>query len=376
MKSLDKRGWALATTLGLLGIAAIVFLATGTLGSGGGSHSRGGALALTAHNTAAGGGAGTTTGTTTGAGARPSSPARTAAAKTGGAAAAAARTGRHAEGATNDQSTATVTTGGVGGHHRSARGGAMPSAHGQVASLPPAKPAKAGVAGGGGLSVSPGVFEHTASPGGVGSIEISNTTSTAMAVKVALRPWLQSPSGEVSPNRTGTLPEVLAGASSFTLAPDSTQGLPITLTRTPSAGSRYGAIEVTGTPPGKATTSVKLAYRLISSLRLDAPTSAQSFHARAGRLVQQGSVGHGTLLLAVRNTGNTIVPIGGAVSLSGEGHSLSANATAKTVVPGQTVNMPLTELTSALSRGRYTVTVRLTQGGHSLGTVKRTITLR
>lgn len=53
----------------------------------------------------------------------------------------------------------------------------------------------------GGLSISPGIFEHVANPGSVGSIKISNTTGKSMAVRVALRPWLQSRSGEVSPNR-------------------------------------------------------------------------------------------------------------------------------------------------------------------------------
>ena len=148
------------------------------------------------------------------------------------------------------------------------------------------------------------------------------------------------------------------------------------MTRTPPGRSQYGAIEVTGTPSGRAGNGIKIAYRLVSSLRLDAPKGAQSFHARARGLVEQGSAKHGTLLLAVRNTGNTIVPIGGRVRISGSGHSLSANARAKTIVPGATVNVPLTELLGSLPRGRYTVTVSLSQGGHGLGTVTRTIGLR
>jgi hypothetical protein len=232
------------------------------------------------------------------------------------------------------------------------------------------------LAAGGGLSVSPGIFEHTASPGDVGSLKISNTTGKPMAVKVALRPWVQSPSGEVSPNRGGTLGELRLSASSFTLGVGSSQSIGVSLTRTPAGRSLYGAVEVTGTPSGRATNGVKIAYRLVCSLRLDAPAGAQSFRASAGGLIEQGSVKQGTLLLAVHNTGNTIAPIGGTVRISGSGRSLSANATAKVIVPGATVNVPLVQLLGSLSRGRYTVTVGLSQRGHGLGTVTRTIELR
>jgi hypothetical protein len=234
----------------------------------------------------------------------------------------------------------------------------------------------AGLAASGGLSISPGIFEHVASHGSVGSIEISNTTHTSIAVSVALRPWLQARSGEVSPNRRATLSDVRLSASSFMLGAGASRMVGVSLTRTPTGRSQYGAIEVTGAPPGRAAKGIKLAYRLVSSLRLDAPSGAQSFRARGGGLVEQGSAKHGTLLLAVQNTGNTIVPIGGIVSISGEGHSLRADATAKTIVPGGSVNVPLVQLLGSLPRGRYTVTVRLSQGGHAIGTVTRTIGLR
>lgn len=233
------------------------------------------------------------------------------------------------------------------------------------------------LASGGSLSVSPGIFERVANPGNAGSITISNTTSKSMAVTVAPRPWLQSRGGEVSPNRRTTLGEVGLSASSFTLAAGSSRAVAVSLTRTPPGGSQYGAIEVTGIPSGGAGGSpIKLAYRLVSSLRLDAPGGAQSFRAHGGGLIEQGTVRHGTLLLAVRNTGNTIAPVAGKARISGQGHSLSANATAKVIVPGATVNVPLAELLGSLPKGRYTVSVALSQGGHNLGTVNRTIKLR
>ncbi len=236
--------------------------------------------------------------------------------------------------------------------------------------------ASASLAAGGGLSVSPGIFEHVANRGSVGSIEISNTTRTSMTVSVALRPWLQGRSGEVSPNRRATLSEVRLSASSFTLGAGSSRTVGMSLTRTPPGHSQYGAIEVVGRPPGHIGKGINFAYRLVSSLRLDAPVGAQSFHVQAGGLIEQGSARHGTLLLTVSNTGNTIVPISGTALISGQGRSLHATARTKAIVPGQIVNVPLAELLGSLSAGRYTVTVSLSQGGHGLGTVTRTIALR
>jgi hypothetical protein len=222
----------------------------------------------------------------------------------------------------------------------------------------------------GGLSISPGIFEHVAKRGSVGAIKISNTTATPMTVKVALRPWLQARSGEVSPNRRRTLHGVRLSARSFTLAGNSSKTVGVELARMPRRRSQYGAIEVIGGPHGKAT-GIKIAYRLVSSLRLDSPPGRRKLRVRPGRLIEQGSVKQGTLLLAVRNTGNTIIPIGGAIRISGNGRSLRANATAKTIVPGATVNVPLTQLLGSLPRGHYRVLVRLTEGGRHVGKVNR-----
>jgi hypothetical protein len=229
---------------------------------------------------------------------------------------------------------------------------------------------------GGGLSVSPGIFEHLATRGHLGVLQISNTTAGAMAISVALRPWLQARSGEVSPNRRATLGGVGAGPRSFTLGAGATRSVGLSLSHTPSQRSLYGAIEVIGQPRRRVSHGLNVAYRVVSSLRLDAPRGAQAFRAQAGGLVEQGSTRHGTLLLAVRNTGNTIVPIGGTALISGPGRSLRATAGAKAIVPGQTVNVPLTQLLGSLPAGRYTVSVHLSQGGHGIGTVTRAIELR
>lgn len=229
---------------------------------------------------------------------------------------------------------------------------------------------------GGGLSVSPGIFERLATRGRLGVIQISNTTARAMAISVALRPWLQAPSGEVSPNRRATLGQVGVGSRSFTLSAGATRSVSLSLSRIPSQHSLYGAVEVIGLPRAQVSQGLRVAYRVVSSLRLDSPKNAQAFRAQAGGLVEQGSSRHGTLLLAVRNTGNTIAPIGGTALISGPGRSLRATASAKAIVPGQAVNVPLAELLGSLPAGRYTVTVHLKQGKHDIGTVTRTIRLR
>lgn len=228
----------------------------------------------------------------------------------------------------------------------------------------------------GGLSISPGIFEHVATRGDLGSVQISNTTGGSMSVQIALRPWLQALNGEVAPNRHATLGGVGASPRSFTLGAGATQTVHFSLSRTPSQRSLYGGIELIGLPSGRAKQGVNVAYRVVSSLRLDPPKGQQRFHAAAGGLLEQGTIGHGTLLMAVRNTGNTIAPIGGSVLISGSGHSLRASAREKAIVPGQTVNLPLSELPGSLPRGLYTVSVRLSQGGHGIGTVTRTIKLR
>jgi hypothetical protein len=229
---------------------------------------------------------------------------------------------------------------------------------------------------GGGLSVSPGIFEHPAVRGRLGVVQISNTTSGAMTVGVALRPWVQARSGEVSANRRATLDGIGMSPHSFTLGAGAARSVGLVLSRTPVQRSLYGAVEVTGLPHGRVSGGLRVGYRLVSSLRLDPPKGAQVFRAQAGGLVEQGSARHGTLLLAVRNTGNTIVPIGGTALIGGPGRSLRANASPRAIVPGQTVNVPLAELSGSLPAGHYRVAVRLSQGGHSIGTLTRTIALR
>ena len=144
----------------------------------------------------------------------------------------------------------------------------------------------------------------------------------------------------------------------------------------PASRSLYGAVEVTGAPRYRGGKGIKVAYRLVTSLRLYPPAPARRYRARPRRLFEHGSTRHGALFLAVKNAGNTIDPIGGRVRISGHSHTLSGIVAPKTILPGATVNLRLTRLRGTLPRGRYRVGVRLTQAGHRAGGLRRGIRLR
>lgn len=228
----------------------------------------------------------------------------------------------------------------------------------------------------GGLSITPGILEHAARPGGIGAVKIANTTAKPMKIGLAVRPWLQSRSGAVVPNRRRVLGKVAPSRGSFGLRPGATRTVPLSLARLPANGSLYGAIEVTGTPRNRRGEGVRVAYRLVTSLRLYPPPAARRFGARAGRLLQNGTTRNGALFLAVKNAGNTIDPIGARVRIAGRGHTLRVEAAPKTILPGATVNLRLARLSGSLPRGRYAVTVGLTQAGQGIGTVRRGVRLR
>jgi len=171
--------------------------------------------------------------------------------------------------------------------------------------------------------------------------------------------------GKLSPSR-----------KSFWLAPGATKALGLRLASRPKGGSLYGAVEVTGAPRYRGAKGIKVAYRLITSLRLFPPASARRYRAKPRRLFEHGSARHGALFLAVKNAGNTIDPIEGRVRISGHNHTLSGIVSPQTILPGATVNMRLTRLRGTLPAGRYRVGVRLTQAGQRVGGLRQGIRLR
>jgi hypothetical protein len=220
----------------------------------------------------------------------------------------------------------------------------------------------------GGLSVTPGILEHVAQSGGIGALTVSNTSSRPMKVSLAARPWVQSRSGSVVANRRGVLGNVRVSRRSLRLAAGATRTVGLSLARRPRGRSLYGAIEATGVPRGRSRgTGVRVAYRLVTSLRLYPPPGARRYSARPKRLFQHGSIRRGGLFLAVKNAGNTIDPIGGRVHITGNNHTLSGVIASKSILPGATVNLRLASLRGSLPRGRYRVGGILTQAGQKAG---------
>jgi len=228
----------------------------------------------------------------------------------------------------------------------------------------------------GGLSVNPGILEAAARPGSLGALKVSNTTSRPMKVRLAMRPWRQARSGSVTPNPRKVLGKLRPARKRFWLAPGATRALGLRLASRPRNRSLYGAVEVTGAPKYRGAKGVKVAYRLVTSLRLFPPARARRYRAKPRRLFEHGTVRRGALFLAVKNAGNTIDPIGGRVRISGHGRTLSGIVSPQTILPGATVNLRLARLRGTLPRGRYRVGVRLTQAGHRAGGLRRGIRLR
>lgn len=230
--------------------------------------------------------------------------------------------------------------------------------------------------GGGGLSVSPALVEHTAVQGRVGAVRVGNNSGVPVNVSVTAHPWRQSANGAAVPDTRSGLHQVGLSASSFSLPPGGSKVVSVSISRTPRSGSLYGNVDVTGIPQKRSSGSglVRLGYRLIVSLRLN-PLHPK-FSARAGGVLVSGNARHGAVALAVRNTGNTLDAIGGSFTLSGGRGTLRGPIAPVRIVPGNSVNVPILNLVGSLPSGGYQAVLTLTQAGHSLLTTKRSFTVR
>jgi hypothetical protein len=222
----------------------------------------------------------------------------------------------------------------------------------------------------GGLSISPAVIEHQATPGSVGQIRVNNATNRTMSVRVRVRPWIQARSGAVETNPRKTLSQVRLGTTSFSLAPGSARTVTATLLKRPSGGSLYGAIEVIGTPKGGATNGIRARYRLLGSLRLNPATAQRRFRVRVGAAAATGS----GVTVAVRNAGNTVEPISGAARITSASGTLRSELAGTRILPGAVVDLQLHK--GRLRAGSYTAAVTLRQGGRTIATVMRTFRVR
>ncbi|MFT4036282.1 MAG: hypothetical protein QM679_11980 [Patulibacter sp.] len=223
----------------------------------------------------------------------------------------------------------------------------------------------------GGLAISPATIEREAKPGSIGSVRVTNGASKTLRITVSARPWIQSRNGAVRPNDTRRLSQIKLGVTAFTLAPGQVRSVPASLLSRPSSGSLYGTISVIGTVVGASSSNgVTARYRLLAGLRLNPSTARRSLRAVVGSARYSG----GTTRIGVRNAGNTVEPISGSATVSGPSGTRRVSITAQRIVPGATVDLRLPH--GRLQAGRYTIALRLDQGGRRVATVTRSVRVR
>src|SRR4051812_1522664 len=216
----------------------------------------------------------------------------------------------------------------------------------------------------GALSVTPAALEHTAKRGTVGSLNLNNQTNETLRVTVTVRPWRQQLAGNVLIDMRSTLSKyVRATSRSFVIARGVQRPLSFRMLRGTGSGSLYGAVEVVGKPTNtKGRKGIIPNYRLISKIRLNAPKAKKRYRVRAGG----AQVRSGSVILPVRNLGNTIDPIAAGYSISGpSGRSGTARPIA--ALPGKLIGLNL-GASRGMRKGRYTVTARVTQAGRTVNT--------
>jgi hypothetical protein len=233
------------------------------------------------------------------------------------------------------------------------------AAGGVIAQADDAAP-QAKASAGGGLSLTPPSVEHAARKGTLGSVTIKNTTTDTLKITVRVRPWLQNrDSGQVAANFKVSLSRyVAASASTFNLAPGS-RTISIVQRRTPPGGSLYAAIVVFGKPlHAKARNGIIPQYRVVGRLR--ANPVRKHVALRAGRVGFVGSGAGRQLVMPIRNTGNTLDPIGGSIQISGPTTKTNPLKTIA-IVPGQVVNLVGGHV-AGFKHGSYTAVWSITQG--------------
>jgi hypothetical protein len=221
----------------------------------------------------------------------------------------------------------------------------------------------------GGLSVTPAVLEHRAQLGSVGSFTLNNTTKESLRVTVTVRPWRQQLDGTVvSDPRANLTRYVRATTRSFTLGAGARRPVSFRMVRRPSGGSLYASVEAFGKPTNtKGRKGIIPQYKIVSSMRLN--PARKSYRLKTGAAQVRG----GSLILPVRNLGNSIDPVSGTYTLSGAG-SRQGNIAGVKVIPGKLVGLSLGAV-RGLKKGRYTVSASLVQGSKRV-TARTSVTVR
>jgi hypothetical protein len=188
-----------------------------------------------------------------------------------------------------------------------------------------------------------------------------------LQVKVAARPWNQAADAKVSADRKHSLPGVVVGSPSFTLAPGQSRLVDVSLAAAPAAGAEYGALEVIGLPADARTRKgVVLGYRLIGTLRLLPATPRRKL---SGALAVDGR----SIVLDLRNLGNTLDPVSGTVSVKDARGTRSPAIDDLRILPGKQVRL---KLAKGLAAGTVSASVRLTQAGKRALVIKKKLNVR
>ena len=224
----------------------------------------------------------------------------------------------------------------------------------------------------GGVEITPAMVERTAKRGNVGSFTVKNTTRNTLRVTVTVRPWLQNRStGQVSANLRASLsPYVRASPRTFDLRPGQ-RSIRLNMRRTTRSGSLYGGIQVFAKlKRPKRTNGINPQYNVIGRLRLNPSRKRPNLRVGATDVIGRGN--NRQLILAVRNTGNTLDAVSGNVRITGP-TGRNANIAQVSVVPGQVVYLKGGAL-RGMKSGSYTATWSITQGGKRY-TARRTFRL-
>ena len=219
----------------------------------------------------------------------------------------------------------------------------------------------------GGLSVTPASLENRAKLGTVGSLTLNNTTKETLRVTVTVRPWRQQLNGTVVADPRSNLTRyVRATTRTFNITAGAKR--PISFRMVRRLSSLYASVDILGKPTNtKGRKGIIPNYRLISKLRLNPAKKSYRFRTGAAQ-VRSGSV-----ILPVRNLGNSIDPISGTYRISGPA-SKSGNAAAISALPGKLVGLNLGS-TRGMRKGKYTVTATVKQGSRSAN-VRTSFTIR
>ena len=213
----------------------------------------------------------------------------------------------------------------------------------------------------GGVSITPALVEKTAKRGNVGSVTIKNTTKDTMRVTVNVRPWIQNrANGSVVLNTRASLsPYVQASPATFNLAPGQ-RTVKLNMVRMTSSGSLYAGFQVFAKQvKAKARNGIVPQWDLRGKLRLNPTRKRPNLKLGTTRVLGRGN--GRSLILEVRNLGNTLDPVGGTVTITGPSPR-NANVPQIAVVPGQVVQLKGGSL-KGMRAGNYTASWSITQGG-------------